>query len=75
MLAVIQYNKASTKIFLEYADYADVFSPHFVMKLPENTGIIKHVIELDIGKRLLYDPISSLGLMKLKTLKAYIETY
>ena len=60
---------------LEYADYADVFTPNLAMKLPENTGINKHAIELLKVKQSPYDPIYSLGPVELETLKAYIETY
>lgn len=45
------------------------------MELPENTGINKHAIELVKGKQPSYGPIYSLGLVKLETLKTYIEIY
>ena len=75
LLAVLQQNKALTKIPSEYTDYIDVFSPDLSIELPENTGINKHIIELVEGKQPLYDLIYSLGPVELEMLKAYIETY
>ena len=62
------------KVFAEYSDFADIFSPDLASELPEHTGINNHVIELVEGQQLPYGPIYSLGLVELKTLKAYIET-
>ena len=45
------------------------------MELPKNTGIKKHAIELQDGKQPPYEPIYSLGPVKLKILKTYIKTY
>ena len=45
------------------------------MKLPENTGINKHAIELQDGKQPPYRPIYSLRPIELETLKTYIVTY
>ena len=45
------------------------------MKLPKNTGINKHAIELQDDKQLLYKLIYSLGPMKLEFLKTYIKTH
>ena len=75
LLAALQQDKALTKIPLEYADYADVFSSDLAMELPENTGINEHAIELVEGKQPPYGPIYSLGPVELETLKAYIETH
>ena len=46
-----------------------------VIELPKNTSTNKHAIELQDGKQLLYEPIYSLGPIKLETLKTYIKTY
>ena len=43
--------------------------------MPENTGINKHAIELEVGKQPSYGPIYSLGPVKLKILKTYIEIH
>ena len=56
-------------------DYANVFSPDLVTELPENIGIIKYAVKLVERKQPPYSPIYSLSLVKLETLKAYIETY
>ena len=45
------------------------------MKLPKNTGINKHAIELYNGKQPLYRPIYSLEPIELETLKTYIKTH
>ena len=66
--------KAFTKILAKYLDFADVFSPDLASKLPKCTGIINHAIKLINGQQPPYTPIYSLGLVKLETLKAYIET-
>ena len=46
----------------------------YAVKLPENTGINEHIIELEKGKQLSFGPIYSLGLVELETLKTYIKT-
>ena len=43
--------------------------------MPENTGIDEYAINLVEGKQPVYRPIYSLDLMKLGTLKAYIENH
>ena len=75
LLATIQQEKAPIEIPPEYIDYADIFSPDLAMELPENTGIKEHVIELVQGQQPPHDPIYSLGLVELETLKAYIKTH
>ena len=42
-------------------------------ELPENTGMNKHVIELEEGKQPPFGPIYSLGPIELETLKTYIK--
>ena len=74
LLAALQQDKTPIEIPLEYANYADVFSPNLAMKLSENIGINEHAIEQIEGEQLSYGPIYSLGPMELETLKAYIET-
>ena len=41
--------EAPTNVPAKYADFADVFSPDLVSKLPEHTGINDHAIELVDG--------------------------
>lgn len=45
-----------------------------VIKLFENIGINKYIIELIKGKQLSYRPIYAFSLIKLDTLKTYIKT-
>ena len=66
--------KAPTKVPAEYSDFADVFSPDLVSKLPEHIGINDHTIELVEGQQPPYGPIYGLWPVELETLKAYIET-
>ena len=72
--ALIQ-NEAPIKFLSKYADYADIFSFNLAIELPKDTGINKHVIELQDGKQPLYRPIYRLGFVKLEILKTYIKTY
>lgn len=44
--AALQWNKISTKVSVEYADYIDVFFHNLVMKLPKNTDMNEHAIKL-----------------------------
>lgn len=74
-IAALQWDKISTKVFTEYIDYVDVFSPNLTMKLAKNTGINEHAIKLVEDKQPRYGPIYALSLVKLKTLKAYIKTH
>ncbi len=73
--AVLQLDKAFTKILAEYSDYTDVFSIDLAMELPENTYINKYAIELIEEKQLPYGPIYTLNPVELETLKAYIKTH
>ena len=67
--------EAFTKVSAKYLDFADVFSSDLVSELPKHTGMNDHGIELvDSCQQSPYEPIYSLGLVELKTLKAYIET-
>ena len=65
--------EASTKISIEYSDFADLFSPDLASKLPKHTGINDHAIELVNRQQPSYGPIYSLRPVELDTLKAYIE--
>ena len=67
-------NKIPTSICTKYFDFADVFSPELASKPFEHTGINDHVFKLVNNQQPPYGPIYSLGQVKLKTLKTYIET-
>ena len=68
------FNKAPTEVPAEYSDYSNVFLAENAAKLSENTGINEHAIKLEEGKQPPFEPIYSLGLVELETLKTYIET-
>ena len=74
-IAALKQDEAPIKVPLKYAYYADVFSFHLAMKLPENTGINKHAIKLQDGKESPYGPIYSPGPIELEVLKTYIKTH
>ena len=57
LIAALQCDKSPTKVLVEYADYANVFSLDLVIKLSENTNINKYVIKLLEGKKPTYRPI------------------
>ena len=74
-IAVFRQDNTTNNVPPEYADYVDIFSFDLTMKLPENTGINKHTIELQDRKQPPYKPIYSLGPVELETLKTYIKTH
>lgn len=61
-------------ILNKYFDFADIFLKKKALLLAEQTKLNKYAIMLEDGKQLSYRPIYSLDLIKLKTLKIYIET-
>lgn len=67
LLAVLQKNKALTKIFPKYVDYADVFSPDLPIDLHENTNINEHAIKLIEDEQPFYRSIHSLCPVELET--------
>ena len=68
------FDKAPTKIPVEYSDYSNVFSAKNIAELPENTGINKYIIKLEESKQLPFGPIYTLEPVELETLKTYIKT-
>ena len=58
----------------EYSDFSDVFLEKVASILTEITKMNQHIIKLQKSQQPLYGPIYSLGPVKLKTLKIYIET-
>ena len=66
--------EASTKVSVEYSEFADDFSPDLAFELPKHTGINDPTIKLVNGQQPSYEPIYSLGPVKLETLKTYIKT-
>ena len=73
-IAVLIANKALVTILAEYSDFEDMFSKKSAKVLPKHTGINMYAIDLEEDKQLAYEPIYSLGPIKLETFKTYIET-
>ena len=67
------FDEAPTEVPAEYFDYSNVFSVENAEKLPENTRINEHAIELEKDKQPPFGLIYSLGLIELETLKTYIK--
>ena len=74
-VAVLEQNKASTKVSTKYFNFADVFLEEKVLILPEQNNLNKHTIELESDKQQSYEPIYIQGLIELEILKTYIEIY
>ena len=70
---VLVFNKAPTKVLMEYFNYNDIFLAEYVVELSENTKINEHIIKLEEGKQPLFGSIYNLGPVELKTLKTYIK--
>ena len=70
--AYLKVDKVPTEVSSKYANFADVFSPKLAAELPKH-GISDHDIELVDDWQPPYGFIYSLGLVKLETLKVYIE--
>ena len=68
-IAALQGDKALTKIWTKYSNYTDIFLFDLIMELLENTDMNENVIELIEGKRQSYEPIYTLSLVELETLK------
>lgn len=45
LIALLQWNKASTQIFAKYADYADIFIFDLIIELPKNTDNNNHTMK------------------------------
>ena len=66
--------KVPTKVINAYVNFADVFLWDLAFEFRKYTGINDRIITLVNGQQPLYVPIYSLELVKLETLKVYIET-
>ena len=65
--------EAPMKVFVEYLDFVDIFSPDLATELLEYTEINTYAINLKEDKQPPYGPIYSLGPVELETLKTYIN--
>ena len=71
-IAYLKADEAPTKVLNKYVDFADVFSPKLAAELLEH-GISNYAIKLVDEQQPSYGLLYSLGLVKLETLKTYIE--
>ena len=55
-VGALLFDKAPTKVLVEYSDYSDIFSTENAAKLPKNTGMNEHVIELEEAKQPPFGP-------------------
>lgn len=72
-IAVLQFDKTSTKIPAKYTNYTNIFLFDLAIELSENISINKHAITLVKDKQQLYGSIYTFNLMELEILKTYIE--
>ena len=73
LIKVLLFNQAPTKVLAKYFNYSNVFLTEYVIKLPKNIELNEHTIQLEKSKQSLFEPIYSLGLIALETLKTYIK--
>ena len=71
-IAYLKVDKDFTKVFSKYADFADIFLLKLAVELSKYLRINNHAIKF-ADKYLPYNPIYSLGLVKLETWKTCIE--
>ena len=69
----ILFDKAFTKVPLEYSDYSNIFSVKNVIELLKNIGINEHAIKPEENKQSLFDLIYSLRPVELKILKPILK--
>ena len=72
-VGALLFNKAPTEVPAEYSNYNIVFLAVYVVEFLGNTRINEHAIKLEDCKQPLFGLIYSLGLVKLETLKTYIQ--
>lgn len=72
-LAVFFAGNAHIVIFFKYADFADVFTSEFVVKLLKYIRINNYLIDLVNGQQLFYKLIWNLEPVQLEILKTYIK--
>ena len=80
-MSIYPASKASIALLLakkvsvskEYTDFLEVFSKESAVMLLERLDINKHAIDLELGREPFYEPIYSLSLVELESLKIYIK--
>ena len=73
-MAALLLKKTSTKVFVEYSNFNNVFLVENIAKLSKNTRINEFAIKLEESNQTFFKFIYYLGLIKLKTLETYIKT-
>ena len=58
----------------KYLYFVDIFSKNLAKMLPEQIRVNEYAIKLKKGNQPLYEPIYSLGPIKLEAFKIYLET-
>lgn len=74
-ISALYWVKVHTKIPFKYANFSNSFSFNLAIKSLENISINKYVIKFVKEKQSFYKLSYTLNLVKVKTLKTYIETY
>ena len=72
-VGALLFDKAPTKVIVEYFNYSNVFSVENIVEFPENTEMNEHAIKLEEGKQPPFGLIYSLGQVELEMLKTYIK--
>lgn len=70
----MKFNQVFIVVLSKYTDFINVFSSDFVAKLLKYSRINHYLINLVNSQQFLCRPIYSIELIKLKTLKTYINT-
>ncbi len=70
---VILLTSEEVKVSAECFEFSDVFSSNSATELLENTGINQNPNNMINNKQIIYDPINTLGLVKLEIFKIYNE--
>lgn len=73
-IAALIADKAPVIVWAKYSEFKNVFFKKSAALLPKHPKINIYVINLKEGKQPPYEPIYSLGLVELETLKIYIKT-
>lgn len=72
-IALLKANKAFITIFLEYSNFADIFSLELAAKFLKYIRINNHAINLMNSNQLYYESIYNLGPIELKILKIILK--
>ena len=71
----MKVNKTLIEVLSKCADFADMFFPKLAIEFSKHIKINDHAIKLVDDWQPPYNPIYSLGYMRMETLKAYIKNH